>query len=229
MGIDKAYIELIKPKTGGRGGGATIGKIEFMYNPKELSYTKSANWERKPAKGAKKAPPIEFKGTQPTTMTVEVFLDGYEGGKDVSQQIDFLTQCCRPLDDTIAHGKPSPPWVIFGWGAKVLLTAYVKSVAVKCTMFDQRGVPVRAVCTVTMEEVPEDADRQNPTSGGITTMRSHQVIEGDTLPSIAYREYGTADWWRTLAEVNEIDDPMRVPIGSRLLIPAPEKALESAQ
>ncbi len=215
MAIEKAYIALTDPKP----GGSEIGRVTFMYNPKEFSYTKSASWERKPAKGAKKAPPLEFKGVQPSALSVEVFLDGYESGKDISPEIEMLTKCCQPLPDTITSKKPSPPWVIFGWGSKVHLTAYVKSVVVKCTMFDQAGVPLRAVCTVSMEEIASDAEPQNPTSGAKSSTRSYQLVAGDSLPSVAYREYGRADEWRTLAEANNVDDPLRLPPGTRLLIP----------
>jgi nucleoid-associated protein YgaU len=221
MALEKAYISLIRPAAAGGGSGAEIGRVTFAYNPKEFSYTKSASWGREEARGAKEAPPVEFKGTQPTALTVEVFLDGYESGSDVSKDIDTLTKCCVPLPDTISSNMPTPPWVIFGWGHKVHITAYVKSVAVKCTMFDQSGAPLRAVCTVTMEEIPQDTPGQNPSSRSLHALRSHLVVAGDTLPSIAYRHYGKADWWRLLADENGLDDPMRLSVGSRLLIPEP--------
>lgn len=227
---DKAYIALIKPKAAGGapGGGTEIGRVTFTYNPKEFSYRKAATWERKPAKGARKSAPPEFKGAEPTTLSVEVFLDGYEAGKDVSADIALLTSCCVPLDATISSKKPSPPWVIFGWGNQVHITAYVKSVDVKCTMFTPEGVPLRATCTVAMEEIPPQVARQNPTSGGVTTLRSRLVVEGDTLPSVAFQEYGLPSAWRVLAEANGIDDPLRLSAGRRLLIPDLDQALEAA-
>jgi nucleoid-associated protein YgaU len=212
----KAYLSLIPANSA---GGAELGRVTFPYNPKELSYTKTADWERKSAKGAKTAATPEFKGAKPTTLTVEVFLDGYEAGEDVSGDIQTLCSCCQPLSDSISSKKPSPPWVVLGWGAQTILTAIVKSVAVKCTMFGLDGTPLRATCTVSLEEVTPDAAPQNPTSGGLSTLRSHLMIEGDTLPSVAYRHYGQAGWWRPLAEVNGIDDPLRVPAGTRVLVP----------
>jgi Contractile injection system tube protein/LysM domain len=224
MAIEKAYIALLKPTGNNGGGGAEDKRVTFSYNPKEFAYTKTASWERKAARGAKKAPPLEFKGTQPTSYTLEVFLDGYEKGRDVSKDIDTLTSCCVPMSETISSKKPSPPYVLFGWGSKAPIKAYVKSVAVKETMFNQSGVALRAICTVTMEEIAAETPKQNPTSGAKTAMRSHQVIDGDTLPSIAYKEYGQADVWRTLAEANGLDDPLRLPVGSRLLVPEFDEA-----
>ena len=40
---------------------------------------------------------------------------------------------------------------------------------------------------------------------------------------MAYRAYGDAGLWREIAEANEIDDPMRLHPGTRLLIPALEE------
>jgi nucleoid-associated protein YgaU len=212
----KAYLALIPPNSA---GGGELGRVTFHYNPKEFSYTKAAQWVRKPAAGAKTAASPEFKGSQPMSLTVEVFLDGYEVGQDVSSAIETLNSCCRPLEDSIQSKTPSPPWVIFGWGSVVHLTAVVKSVAVKCTMFAPDGTPLRATCTVTMEEVVADSFRQNPTSGGLRSVRSHLMVEGDTLAAVAYREYGQPGWWRPLAEANGIDDPLRIPAGTRVLVP----------
>jgi nucleoid-associated protein YgaU len=212
----KAYISLVPPNSS---GGAELGRVTFAYNPKEFSYTKSAQWQRKAAKGAKKAAMPEFQGPSPVSLTVEVFLDGYEAAADVSADIETLNSCCRPLDNTLHSKKPSPPWVVFGWGSKVHLTAIVKSVAVRYTMFDSDGTPLRAVCTVTMEEVVPDSQRQNPTSGALKNVRSHLLVEGDSLASVAFEEYGNGGWWRPLAEANNIDDPLKVLPGTRLLVP----------
>ena len=42
------------------------------------------------------------------SLTVEVFLDGYEAGEDMSANIDTLYACCRPLDDSVqARSRPA--------------------------------------------------------------------------------------------------------------------------
>lgn len=229
MAPEKAYLKIIKPKSAGGapGGGTEIGRVTFRYNPKEFSYKKTASWDRKPAKGATSSAPPEFKGADPIGLTVEVFLDAYETGKDITRDIDLLTSCCVPLPETISSKKPSPPWVLFGWGARVHITAYVESVDVKCTMFKPDGTPLRATCTVAMKEIPPELAKQNPTSGGVATLRSHLVVEGDSLPLIAYQEYGDAGAWRVLADANGIDDPMRIRSGSRVLVPDLGQALEA--
>ena len=44
--------------------------------------------------------------------------------------------------------------------------------------------------------------------------RPHASRDGDSLPSIAYRAYGDATRWRTIAEANGIDNPLRLRRGS---------------
>jgi nucleoid-associated protein YgaU len=161
-------------------------------------------------------------------LTVEVFLDGYEAGEDISADIDTLYACCQPMDNSIQAKKPSPPWVVFGWGNNTQLTAIVKSVAAKLTMFDSDGTPLRATVTVTLEEVVPDSFAQNPTSGSLNSVRSHMVVEGDTLASVAYKQYGNAGWWRPLANANGIDDPLKVGAGTRLMVPDIDDAFNQA-
>ena len=87
------------------------------------------------------------------------------------------------------------------------------------------GTPIRATCTVALEEMPGEPPRQNPTSGSPAARATYTVVAGDTLASIAYAEYGDPRLWRPLAAFNGIDDPMRVPIGSTVLVPAADELL----
>ena len=65
---------------------------------------------------------------------------------------------------------------------------------------------------------------QNPTSGGQLGYQAHVLIEGESLHSVAWAEYGKASYWRALAEVNDIDDPLRVSPGTRILLPPRREA-----
>lgn len=53
--------------------------------------------------------------------------------------------------------------------------------------------------------------------------KSELVHEADTLAHVAYRSYRTPSRWRDVAAANDIDDPLRVKPGRKLLIPAPEE------
>jgi hypothetical protein len=224
-GVKHAYLKFLKSSKDGPGGPTSVNgvsQLDFTFNPKEYTVAKSAEWKRSDTKAKQTSVP-QFIGPQARTITLEMFLDTAEkAGKDVVKDIETLMACVVPLPDS--GPKALPPFVQFGWGKLVILTAYVKSVSVKITMFRADGSPVRATCSLTLEEVPnKDAKPQNPTSGALHPSSSHVVVAGDSLASLAYSEYGDPTLWRAIANANRIDDPLRLQPGLRLVLPAIEE------
>jgi nucleoid-associated protein YgaU len=219
-GLAKAFIAL---KDGSE-------QLECAFNPREYTISKSGTWHKTPAKPAKRAPKPEFVGVNPASMSMELFFDswekGGEQGRDVSKKIKTLLDWTGPTPDSLKHGKPNPPIVHFHWGKNEYFDAFLKQVSAKYTMFTLEGVPIRATVNVSFEEVPAEPPGTNPTSGGESGKRTHLVTGVDTLPSIAWAEYGDAALWRGIAAVNGIDDPLRVPAGTSVLIPAANVAAE---
>jgi hypothetical protein len=195
-------------------------RLECRFNPREYVVAKSAIWTRTPARGAQSAPMPEFVGTNPRTLQMELFFDEWESGSgDVSKDVEQLLEWTNPTPQSISANKPNPQIVFFRWGTKPLFDAYVKSVSARYTMFRGDGSPVRAHVTTVFEEVPAEPGAQNPTSGGTPGARMRVAVATDTLHSIAYQEYGNPALWRAVAEVNRIDDPLRLTPGTRLTIP----------
>ena len=220
----KAYLLIKEP--GKDGGKEKVGELEFQFNPKEFSMDKTSNWKEKESKPAKKGPKPEFTGGTPRSMSVEVFLDYTDRpkGADISKDIDLLFSTCGPTPKSIQQNTPSPPFVTFGWGEKMQFEAFVESVSVKFTLFSSQGKPLRATANLKLKEIPKEQAKQNPTSGALAATRVHTVVEGDSLASIAYNEYGDPQLWRAIAIANNVDDPMRVPAGANLLLPDIEEA-----
>jgi nucleoid-associated protein YgaU len=224
--LEHAFLELRDPPVDRKSlqPGAPRGRIEFQFNPKELSLSKSAKWNRQSQKGSKKSDVPQFTGADPSKISLEMFLDASDTQDDrVVKTVEQLFACCVPTDESHQKKKGSPPWVIFHWGAITSFTAYVSSVTVKYTLFTAGGLPIRGTATVNIEEIAGEQKGQNPTSGGLAARTVHTVVAGDSLPSIAWREYGDPTLWRPIAERNGIDDPMRLPAGTALLIPAAEE------
>lgn len=252
MKLEKAYLALIPPeKLQGKAlelGGASAtstsvgsvsssaasalkaaagsGQINFKFNPKEYSVQKTAKWESKPTKKAEDTALPEFKGAEPSSLTLEIFLDESDSSSgSVVKDVELLFGCCTPTAISKAAGKPSPPFVLFGWGETMGFAAFVKSVNAKYTLFRADGAPIRATCSVTLQEVPTNPPKkQNPTSGSLAATRMHTVLPGDSLPLIAYGEFDDPGQWRLLAEANEIDDPFRMRPGTQLVVPPPSEA-----
>ncbi|MEO7587032.1 MAG: LysM peptidoglycan-binding domain-containing protein [Arachnia sp.] len=228
--MKKATLRLYDsaPSGGGAKPGAPRGSVDFQFNPKEVTISKDATWERKPAQRAKKAAPPTFTGPGPCKLTVEMFFDATETTDgSVVAAVESLFACCVPTKESLSSKKPSPPLVVLQWGAVSSFPAFVTSVSAKYTLFRGDGTPIRALCSVSMEEMPGDPLGQNPTSGSLDVRRVHRMVTGDTLSSVAFAEYGDPTRWRALAAFNEIDDPMRLRAGTVLLLPSPEELATS--
>lgn len=213
------YEPVLKPYGAKRG--AQKGEVKFQFNPAEVRVGKASAWRRSEAKSAKSAGALEFLGVQPATLSVTMFLDasGTHDGSVVAA-VEQLLGCCAPTPSSRDQKKPFPNLVVFQWGQITSFPAVVTSVDARYTLFTRKGVPIRAICAIEMEEVGEEQEKTNPTSGGLAVRRVHTMVDGDTLASVAYAEYGSAEFWRPLAAYNGIDDPMILSRGQDLLLPA---------
>jgi len=202
-------------------------QLACAFNPTEYSISKSAEWRGTPSSGARTAPTPEFVGTKPRNLKMKLLFDAWASGEDtVSAAVDQLLEWCNPTSASISQGQPSPPILVFTWGQSAFFDAYLQSVDAQYTMFKPDGTPLRATVNVALVEVPNEPAGQNPTSGSLAGHRTMTMAAGDSLHSVAYREYGSAKLWRGIAVVNGIDDPLRVGPGTSLLIPPRERAAE---
>ncbi len=217
----KAYLEIREPsKDGGQG---KLGRIEFQYNPKEFAIDKQATWKPTDAKAVSAKP--QYLTSPPRSLTVELFLDSTDRkDHDITKDVALLLTCCEPTAKSIQQNQDSPPFVTFGWGQVIQFEACVEKVAIKYTLFTPEGKPLRGTVSLSLKEIPKEWGKQNPTSGAVAALRVHSVVEGDSLASVAYAEYRDARLWRAIAETNGIDDPMRLPAGTTLLLPDIEEA-----
>jgi nucleoid-associated protein YgaU len=224
----RASLAIHEPPTGlAMTLGGEIGTVDFQFNPKDLTLVRSASWSMDHAVGFGRGALANFKGAEPATMDLVVFLDGTAPGSkaEVQAQVELLLSCCEVWPGSLVTKRPSPPWVRFSWGSfsTVQFIAYVSRASAQYTLFSPTGEPTRARCTMSLTEVAVLTAGQNPTSGALTARRVHRVVVGDSLQSLAWREYGDATVWRVIAEANGIDDPMDLEPGTELLLPAAEE------
>lgn len=217
-------MTLVKASIRSTTGGDTL---QCAFNPNEYSISKSAEWRGTPSSGARTAPTPEFVGTKPRNLRMKLLFDAWASDQDtVTAAVDQLFEWCNPTSASISQGRPNPPILAFTWGQNAFFDAYLQSVDATYTMFSSGGTPLRATVNVTLVEIPNEPAGQNPTSGSLAGHRTAQMVAGDSLHSIAYREYGSAALWRGLAAENGIDDPLRVGPGTTLRIPPRERAAE---
>lgn len=199
-------------------------KVDFHFNPKELAFKKSYIWEAKPTE-KKDTPKATFGGGQPSNISLSLLFDTYERS-DSDPPIDVRTytgiifkmaQVNEVTSDASAAAHPHP--VKFVWGP-LSFQGRITDVGVTYTLFHSSGVPLRATVTVTIQEEGEqNLTSQNPTSRGLSNMRLHRIVAGETLPHIAQQHYGDCNRWREIASANHLTRVRRLTPGLELRIP----------
>jgi len=198
-----------------------IGKLEFQFNPQTLKIGKRADYARETNREAAASGTAGFVGSAPADISLELLLDASEKrDNSVPERVEDFFRCLVATKKSRDAGNPSPPYVIFKWGGLAAFNAIVTSVDATFTLFLPTGTPIRAKCNITLQEAAEVARPQNPTSGTLLPHAMHTMVAGDTLSSVSTNMYGTPRHWRALADANGIDDPMRITLGTAILVPS---------
>lgn len=199
--------------------------IRAQYNPSEYTITKENTWTPKPVIG-RNIPQLDFTGGGSRTMNVKLFFDVFEQpGASIESYTDTLWQLTLINENDSARGENTqrsrPHILTIQFGETWHFRCVITNLSVQHTLFRQDGTPVRAEATLTLKEVADDNDQpaQNPTSHAEPGTKRRTVRPDDTLPTIAFEEYGDANQWRKIAEANEIDNPRGLFAGQILKIP----------
>lgn len=229
----KAAKDLVKPAkaklvvVGGNEPKGT-GTLECMFNPTTYKLSQSVEVDRLTT-AANPGGNAQYIRTSHLTLTMDLFFDDFGSANgDVTPKISTLLKWQQPTEKS--GKRPAPPLLRFEWGNKQLsiIEGVLTSVVVNYTLFRKDGTPVQATVNITIEGVGKVVVLPNPTSHAIDSRRVRTLTEGDSLQSIAYEELGKATYWRAIAELNGIDDPLRLAPGLVLVIPTVADAARSA-
>jgi len=206
--------------------------VPCMFNPEQLTVEKSNHYAQVNIPGLS-TPIFQFVRGEARSVTMDLFFDTYEEGLDVRIFTDRITgwdagSMFSKLPD-IAKGLMdidsdlhAPPICLFIWGA-FIFQCFIERATKKFTMFLPLGIPVRATVSVTLKEYREvdiQVKELNLQSSDLT--KKWIVKEGDSLWSIAAKEYGAPGDWRLIAEANRIANPRTLETGRELFIPVKE-------
>lgn len=195
-------------------------RLGFHYNPMTLKVTKSTEWKTTPVRGARTVPKPEFIGGNGRLLDLTLLFDSFDTpDRDVTAAVETLLGWTCVTETSWQANKPQPPLLRLHWGGQRYFPGFLKSVVVTYTLFSTEGVPLRASIEIQLQETPDEPAAQNPTSGGVPDRRAITLGAGDTLASLARQEYGDPNLWRALASANGVDDPLRVPRGTALVVP----------
>ncbi len=217
--------------------GALAGfSVECQFNPSELTVTRSTNWEGKPVP-ERDFPRTEFKGGNAATYTLNLFFDAYAtddykttkpSPRNIRKDINnLMAMGLRTYGYSVPLSYPylgEPPSIIFVWGGVKLFRAVMTSISVTYTMFDDKGIPIRATANCTFMEQSHPLDSlppQNPTTR-TESRQTVRVTQGDRIDLIANNYYGDSRMWRKVANANDLDDPFNLRPGQLLVMPPEE-------
>jgi Contractile injection system tube protein/LysM domain len=188
--------------------------INVLFNPNSYTVDKS-NQIAEAAIPGLQAPILQYVHGNTRSLNMELFFDTYEEQTDVR---DYTAKIYDLLEiDADTH---VPPICRITWGG-FTFRGVMEHVSGRFSLFLPDGTPARANLTVTFKEYieVEVLVKENPTQSA-DHRKTRLVRRGDRLPSIAFEEYADASKWRPIADANGIDDPNRLVVGARLVIPA---------
>lgn len=214
--------------------GAISGKAKFniegellplyvQFNPEQYSIREAVKYRHLSAQGSD-LEILQYEGKIMTEVKLSFYFDTDSvlatsvTKSSVSKDVTTLTNKFSALLQ-LRGELHRPPLVNFVWGS-INLTGVISSVSTSFTMFDKKGVPVRAKvdCTL-LSEGNESALRRSPLESPDRT-KSRVLSEDVNLWALAANEYGDPGKWRIIAKANNILDPLDIPVGTVLKVPA---------
>ncbi|SCX85765.1 LysM domain-containing protein [Nitrosospira sp. Nl5] len=198
------------------------GLIVAKFNPNRLTVSRSVQWQSQ--KVAKRdCPESQYTGSEPATLSVELFFDTYDDPEKNKKSVREYTNKLHYLTTVKKHGdKHRPPVCRLIWGTmSVFFQGVLQQLQNQFTLFMEDGTPVRATATCTFRQWQSnisDLKEQDLMSADVAKV--WVVKRGQTLASIAAKEYGDPRKWRPIAQANGIDDPVNLHPGAILALPA---------
>jgi hypothetical protein len=188
--------------------------IPVMFNPPEYQLQKTNQYAEVGIPGLGSSL-LQFVKGGTQTLTMELFFDTTDLGIDVRAFTGLVIALTDVNSDTHA-----PPRLIFVWGT-LIFPCVLEGVTQRFDYFNALGLPLRARLSVTLKgnDLLADLLASIPLLSADRAKR-RIVKSGETLQSLAAAEYQNARSWRPIAEANNIDNPLTVQAGEKLIIPA---------
>ena len=201
--------------------------ISVLFNPSEYSISGGAEYESYKNKAgtsnSDKSGKKNYTGAKKQVLNLELFFDTSArqmlGGttKDASD-VSKLTSKFMAMTRCIGESH-MPPVVCFKWGS-IHFWGHIDDIKTTYTMFTSGGKPYRAKMSLTMTEAARASEKYMEPFESPDRTKARTVTEAVSVFNIAQAEYKNPDMWRVICQANNIADPMHIPAGTVLKVPA---------
>jgi len=204
--------------------GSEIGSYTARLSPNTFKFDKEIEYAEDRQLGAiggdvrfvrYRAENLSFKFTVDCTGIVE----GTEESDHVYNKIQEIENLLY-IYNSDAH-RPSYIKVLYG---ELVFNGQVKRMDVDYTLFDDKGIPLRATVALTFtgyrssEEERRRFSKHSPDMSRLITVK-----EGETLACLCHRIYGDSLLVRQVARFNNLNGFRNIPAGTELLFPPLKK------
>ena len=207
---------------------AQFAELEFQFNPETIKVTREQARTSAAVHGTENKREDQNSapaGKESRMQLSNIIFDTYEQKPGKSVYKEYI----ETLEKFVGYDqdKHAPPYLLFTWGkfteqlsAAASLKCKLDTLDVDYTMFLNDGTPVRAKVDMTLRvgltstELQEIKEQHSPDHAKLVT-----VQRGQSLSDIAADEYDNPGEWRRIANANDIDDPMSIEPGTKLIVP----------
>lgn len=215
--LKKAKIEVLGSN------GRKTDEVEVLFNPSQYMLTDTAVYTEQETTW-KDSPIINYKGGRASTLSMELFFDTgpvltttlitSKKPKDVSKVVKQFTDLVY-----IKGSQHAPPRVKFVWGS-LSFFGVIARIDSTYTKFTEDGMPIQARLKVQFLAAPEKNQKRRSPFESPDRTKCRTVREDYTIWDIAKNEYGDASKWKIIARANDIANPLNIPPGTVLEVPA---------
>jgi nucleoid-associated protein YgaU len=206
------------------------GEIEVQYNPANYSINWGMGAGVESGKGRQddgtvqlltggKKKDVKKTDMGPPSVSFELVFDDslYTDSKQttVSDRIQKLKELCVEVDPEV-HGIN---YIVLSWG-DFLFKCQLSSLQVKYELFLPDGTPLRAKVSCSFKNFQDaltdaiSTDMKSPDMTRVVT-----VVEGDTLPLLCFRYYGSSRHYLKVAKVNGLPSASFLRPGQQIVFP----------
>ena len=187
--------------------------IKVMFNPKEYVMEKKTPWSEVNVFGMD-SPPVQFSMGERKRLSMELFFDTSEEKTDVREYTSKVEQLM------LVNAQEHRPPILRFIGGSLSFDCVMEDLVQRYTLFDNGGIPLRAILKVVFKEYTTAATQLSNTRRESADHTKRMALrEGETLSSISAREYNDPRKWRAIADANDIDDPENVSAGTVVELP----------